>query len=88
MTAPERRAERQAECQAERRAGRRTGPDAPPRIRTVPPALLLVGGEAGGERTGADLIALARAARRPAHREATNSPVAGVAQTADGADRA
>lgn len=58
MTAPER--------QAHRRTGRHTGPDAPVQIRTVPPGLLLVGGDPGGERTGADLIAQARAARREA----------------------
>jgi hypothetical protein len=44
-----------------KRAGR-------PLIRTVPPGLLVLGGDAGssGGLTAADLIALARAARRDA----------------------
>lgn len=58
MTAPERR--------ADRRVGGRTGPAVRLQIRTVPPGLLLVGGDPGGERTGTDLIAQARAARREA----------------------
>ncbi|MFB0491443.1 hypothetical protein ABIE45_004029 [Methylobacterium sp. OAE515] len=58
MTAPER--------QAHRRAGGRTRPAVRLQIRTAPPGLLLVSGDPGGERTGADLIAQARAARREA----------------------
>jgi hypothetical protein len=71
VTAPERR--------ADRRAGGRTGPGAPRQIRTDPPGLLLVGGDPGGQRTGTDLIAQARAARREAADRA--------ADTADRADR-
>ncbi|MGH1573649.1 hypothetical protein ACRAWG_27085 [Methylobacterium sp. P31] len=54
----------------DRKTAGRPGRGLPPPIRTVPPGLLLVGiGEgsaSNGELTAAELIALARAARRDA----------------------